>query len=198
MSLTKQAKTFTPTIERLVLKHLTETRYPIRNRVIFLLSVKAGLRAKEIAHLRWGMLTDAEGNLSEALNVCNSASKGRQGGRVIPMNKELRTAIMAWRSELGNLATPDRVVITSERGNSPMSATTITNWFFKLYRTMGLDGCSSHSGRRTFATRAARTIVGVGGSLKDVQELMGHASLAMTQRYIQGSEDAKRRVVDAI
>jgi integrase/recombinase XerD len=43
----------------------------------------------------------------------------------------------------------------------------------------------------------ARRIVTVGGSLKDVQELAGHASLSTTQRYIESNGDAKRRAVEA-
>lgn len=45
-------------------------------------------------------------------------------------------------------------------------------------------------------TRWARKIVEAGGSLKDVQQLAGHASLGTTQRYIDGSADAKRKVVE--
>jgi integrase len=63
-------------------------------------------------------------------------------------------------------------------------------------RLLVTDGASSHSGRRTFVTRCAKNIVAAGGSLRDVQELAGHASLATTQRYIQGDTAAKRRVVD--
>ena len=58
-----------------------------------------------------------------------------------------------------------------------------------------MDGCSSHSGRRTFITRAARKVSQVGGSLRDVQELAGHTSPAMTQRYIEGDTEAKRKLV---
>ena len=58
-----------------------------------------------------------------------------------------------------------------------------------------MDGCSSHSGRRTFITRAARRVSQVGGSLRDVQERTGHTSLAMTQRYIEGDTEAKRKLV---
>ncbi len=79
-----------------------------------------------------------------------------------------------------------------------MSAASVTVWFHKLYGGLGLVGCSSHSGRRTFITRAARKIVEAGGSLRDVQQLAGHASLATTERYIEGDADAKRRVVAMI
>ena len=63
---------------------------------------------------------------------------------------------------------------------------------------LGMNGCSSHSGRRTFITHAAKTVAQVGGSLRDVQDLAGHASLAMTQRYIEGDSDAKRKLVALI
>ena len=88
----------------------------------------------------------------------------------------------------------DEPVIRSER-DGPLQAGSVVNWFAALYRTLGLAGCSSHSGRRTFITNAARRVHRAGGSLRDVQELAGHRSLAMTQRYIDGDSDAKRRLV---
>jgi integrase len=55
----KQAKLVNkPQLTRL-LDHVSHSRYPERDRVILLLSFKAGLRAKEIAGLIWAMITDA-------------------------------------------------------------------------------------------------------------------------------------------
>lgn len=74
----------------------------------------------------------------------------------------------------------------------------IVNMFRKWYRELGLVGCSSHSGRRTFITNAARKISTVGGSLRDVQFLAGHSSLNTTQRYIEGDSTARAKIVDMI
>ena len=70
--------------------------------------------------------------------------------------------------------------------------------FSSWYDDMGLLGCSSHSGRRMFITNAARNISAVGGSLRDVQMLAGHSSLAVTQRYIEGHGEARVKVVELI
>ena len=79
-----------------------------------------------------------------------------------------------------------------------MSPVSIVNWFAKAYRAIGLQGCSSHSGRRTFITRAARLVHNAGASLRDVQLLAGHRSIQTTQRYIDGDTDAQRKLVAMI
>jgi integrase len=193
----KQAKILTTKQEAAVLRHLETTRYPERNRVIFLLSVKAGLRAKEIARLTWAMITDANGEVANEISLPNSASKGKGGGRAIPLNSKLKAALVALYSSSERNPVPHKPVICSERGGR-MSAASITVWFHRLYNDLGLVGCSSHSGRRTFITRAARRVVEVGGSLRDIQQMAGHSSLNVTQRYIQGDSDAKRKLVNLI
>ena len=88
-------------------------------------------------------------------------------------------------------------MIHSERGGSRgMRPGSVVNWFRGLYRELGLNGCSSHSGRRTFITNAARLVSKVGGSLRDVQQLAGHQSIEQTQVYIDGSARAKRRLIE--
>src|SRR5207237_10718367 len=103
----KQAKMLTPKQETAVLTYLQTMRCPVRERVMFLLSIKAGLRAKEIACLTWSMVTDADGQVAEVLALPNTASKGRGGGRVIPLNLTLHTALVALYQRRGDAVHAD-------------------------------------------------------------------------------------------
>lgn len=71
----------------------------------------------------------------------------------------------------------------------------VVNWFHDIYQQLRLNGCSSHSGRRTFITQTARAVSKAGGSLRDVQELAGHRALSTTERYIEGDRDAQRKLI---
>jgi len=168
------------------------TRHPLRNRVIVLLAAKAGLRAREIAKLTWDMVVDASGNVSNVIELRDRAAK-KGSGRLIPMHPDLVDALIALRQA----STGSGPVIRSERGG-PMTALSIVVWFNKVFQYLGLQGCSSHSGRRTFITRAARLVYEAGGSLRDVQLLAGHRSIQTTQRYIDGDTEAQRKLVSLI
>jgi integrase/recombinase XerD len=111
------------------------------------------------------------------------------------MNAQLAEALRALHAEQEY---PKRgPVIVSERGR-PMTARSVVNWFSGVYREVGLDGCSSHSGRRTFITRSARMLAKTGGSLRDIQELAGHQAITTTERYIAGDRDAQRKLVGLV
>ena len=194
MGLSKQAKTLSRGQIDAMLAYLSTTRHAKRNRLIFLLSAKAGLRAKEIAGLTWWMTNDSQGDIAPTIHLQDSASKGKSG-RLIPLNEEVREALIDYRNEVTGFAGPH--VICTER-SLQTSAQAIVNMFQRWYRHLGFVGCSSHSGRRTFITNAARKISTVGGSLKDVQELAGHANLRTTQRYIDANPDAQVRVVSLV
>lgn len=168
-------------------------RHPLRNRVMILLSTKAGLRAAEIANLTWEMLLNPSQEIGPAIELRYHAAKMNHG-RTIPIHPELRSALVSLRDETALSSAP---VIRSER-RRPMSPSSVVVWFSRVYRMLGLDGCSSHSGRRTFITRAARLVHKAGGSLRDVQLLAGHRSIQTTQRYIDGDSVAQRRLVSLV
>jgi integrase len=193
----KQAKVLRARELQRLLDHVSHSRHPERDRVIVLLSFKAGLRAKEIAGLTWSMVTDTTGELADAISLPNRASKGKGGGRTIPLHNELRAALASLMAVREDKAQPHLPIVYSERADG-YSANAVAVWFLTRFREIGIEGASSHSGRRTFITTAAKRITEAGGSLRDIQELAGHSSLATTQRYIQGDTAAKRNVIALI
>ena len=106
------------------------------------------------------------------------------------MHPDLRRAL----ERLARTTEPIGPVIRSYRG-SHLKANSIVNWFVTLFKELGFEGCSSHSGRRSFITLAARNVHRSGCSLRDVQLLAGHRSIETTERYIDGDTCAQRRLV---
>ena len=99
MGLGKQAKTLSKGQIDAMLAYLSTTRHPERNRLIFLLSVKAGLRAKEVARLTWLMTNDSQGEIGWTICLLDSASKGKSG-RIIPLNDDVRNALIEYRDRV--------------------------------------------------------------------------------------------------
>ena len=129
----KQAKILTRHQEQAVLDYVSHTRNAVRDRVVFLLSIKAGLRAKEMAGLTWGMVTDGEGQVAECLALPDQATKGTSG-RTIYLHPALRDALCALARTLPvHLRTPERPVIYSMRGRG-LSAASVTEWFLRNYK----------------------------------------------------------------
>ena len=164
---------YAPTLKRM-LRRVSHSTFPARDRAIILLSIKAGLRACEVAGLDWSMVLDAQGHVSGTIHVRDVIAKKR-GGRRIPMHPDLRRAL----ERLARTTKPIGPVIRSHRG-SHFKANSIVNWFVALFKELGYEGCSSHSGRRSFITGAARNV---------------HRSIETMERYIDGDTCAQRRLV---
>lgn len=185
----KQAKVLNDSQVKAVLKFLqSSNRNGLRNQVMFLLSLH-GLRAKEIADLEVSMIIGSTGEIADVIALEDKASKG-SSGRVIPINKVLKGLL----AELIGSSNNSRYVITTERSEK-FSANAVAVFFKRLYKKLGLVGCSSHSGRRTFITNCARKISLAGGSIRDVMNLAGHRNLQTTQRYVEQNPEAQNSVI---
>ena len=199
MNLGKQSKILTDKQVKTMLLHLSTTRMGLRNQLIFLLSAKSGLRAKEVSQLKWSMVVNSEGTVSNAIHLTDVASKGKSG-RVIPLNKDVKGLLVRLfdnESKRHDYDVNSSFVIRTERSKST-SAQSIVNMFANWYKDLGFVGCSSHSGRRTFITNLSKKIGLVGGTLRDVQSLAGHSNLQTTQRYIEVDTDCQRKLVDLV
>ena len=199
MGLGKQSKILTDKQVKTMLLHLSTTRMGTRNQLIFLLSVKSGLRSKEISGVRWNMVVDSNGDIGNSIHLTNEVSKGKSG-RIIPLNKDVRVLLIELfviEKQRHDFDINTSNVIRTERSkySSPQS---IVNMFQRWYSDLGFIGCSSHSGRRTFITNLSKKISLVGGSLRDIQSLVGHKNLQTTQRYIEVDTDCQRKLVDLV
>jgi integrase len=137
------------------------------------------------------MVLGPSGHLNGCIMIGDRIAKNGRG-RQIPLHPELKAQLERLHKREGRpISGP---VLRSQKGGH-LSPRSVVNWFKAQYAALGLSGCSSHSGRRTFITRAARAVSRTGGSLRDVQELAGHRSMTTTERYIEGDRDAQRKLV---
>ena len=200
MGIGKQSKTLNKSQIEMVRTFLRSKRNGLRNETIFLLSVKGGLRSKEISQLSWKEVCDSDGKVSDRISLTNRSSKGLSG-RIIPINKDLHKNLIELLDQQQRMFRSfdlnTSFVVRTER--SPFTTSqTVVNMFQSWYGKLGLLGCSSHSGRRTFITETSKRISLVGGSLRDIQMMVGHRSLQTTQRYIEGDSESQKKVVDLI
>ena len=160
-----------------------------------LLTHKAGLRACEAARMRVANLTDANGNPASTVFVPGSVAKGRRE-RTVPMHHLIREALIAFQRKHPNAKF---VALARWSGTRPRptSVNALTTWFHRIYKEVGFRGVSSHSGRRSFGTAAARKCYETGNTLVEVQHLLGHSMLSTTAAYVESSQNV-RNLIDAI
>ena len=199
MGLVQQARRLTGPQQERLLAHVATTRTPARDTVLVLLSYKCGLRAIEMGAVRWRMVWTVEGAVADELALENTATKGGKAGRRIALVPALQAA-------LATLAAIDRprdgdAFVARFRKDSRdrhVRADTVRELFRGWYQALGFAGCSSHSGRRSFGTTLARSVHLVGGSIVDVQQVLGHAHLATTLRYVDGDRERQHALVQLL
>ncbi len=187
--MTKRAKILEPHQLEPVLKSAREeSKVPESAELRILLSFLAGLRACEIAGIRVSDMTDALGYPSRTISVSKGLGKGGKA-RDIPMHPLIRRSLEQF---VRRYPEAEFVCVNRRSQSEPLYRLTtnaLTIWFYKLYKNVRLSGCSSHSGRRTFATRLARDCGRHNASLREVQRLLGHERLETTEAYLEVSDN---------
>lgn len=184
-----QAKTIKPEQFQQVVAMLNNfsERREIDNTLISL-SFKGGLRACELAGLSWREVTDVFGKVrSDAFAVTPAISKYGKA-RVVPMHPETHAALVALHASLPKERTRSNMPVIPARDGTFWKANSLQKYMGRLYRKMGLDGVSSHSGRRSCLTAMAQRANTYGCSLRDVQLVAGHSSIKTTEAYIEASD----------
>ena len=187
----KQARTLTDKQIKIVYAHCSSRRHAARDRAIVAVSFMAGLRAKEIAALTIDNVCDENGVIREEFILSKEQTKGRKARRVFlsqRLRKELELYIKAVKLRKGCSA-----LFQSQKGKA-FSANTMCQLFLNIYTDCGIDGASSHSGRRSLLTNLAAKGVGV----RVLAEIAGHSSITITQRYLDANDEQMRAAVELI
>lgn len=187
------AAIITAEIEKVLLATINTSQHAQRNRIAFMLSLYAGMRAGEIAALKVGDVYGENMRVKSEVHLTAQQTKGHHARRVI-LNKRLVRELALYANTF-NEATgkPHKALIQSQKGGH-FSSNAMVQLFTNLYKNKTAAKLSSHSGRRTFITRLAAKGVGA----RVLQELAGHKHLNTTQRYIDINDDMLRKAAELL
>lgn len=197
-----QAKVLNEREVKKCLLYISARRHASRNRCMFLLTHQSGMRVGEVAALRICDVLTQDGLIKEEVRLAASQTKGDRS-RVVYLPTKTQQEIKDYLltrfkvRDLKPIAMTDTsraLFSTQKKANRGFSANTLAQYFHYLYKEVAIEGASSHSGRRGFITSLANK----GVSVRVLQELAGHRSLAVTQRYIEVNHQLMRNAVELV
>ncbi len=188
-----QAKTLTPQELRRVMDFVATRKHAARNRAMLMMTHLAGMRVGEVAALRIDDVLDADGAVRNEIRLDADQTKGNYA-RVVFVSEKLRKELTKYLSLYQPINQDQKLFYTQKRMKEGFNANTLTQHFHHLYHAVGIEGASSHSGRRSFITNLASKGVGV----RVLMSLAGHRNIATTQRYIDCNDNQKRAAVEMV
>lgn len=197
-----QAKVLSEREIKKCMLYISARRHAARNRCMFLLTHQSGMRVGEVAALRICDVLTQDAEIRDEVRLSAEQTKGKHSRTVLlpkKMQDELRDYLLT-RFKVRDLKpivmtdTTRALFSTQKNAQRGFSANTLAQYFHYLYEGVGVDGASSHSGRRGFITNLAAK----GVSVRVLQELAGHRSLAVTQRYIDVNHAMLRNAVELV
>lgn len=190
-TMAKQAKTLNQQELRRVLDYTATRKHSTRNRALLMTTFLSGMRVGEVASLRYCDVVNVDGTIKNEIRLSAEQTKGNEA-RVVFVNERLRKELEQYVRSLRFNDVNRKLFYSQKSSSNGFSANTLTQFFHYLYRRAGIDGASSHSGRRTFITNLATKGVGV----RVLMSLAGHKNISTTQAYIDVNDDMKRKAVE--
>ena len=189
-----QARTLNENEIEQVLEFLKTKKYGYRDRAMLMVSHLSGMRVGEIASLTVGHVLDANGNIKGEIRLTADETKGKHP-RTVFINSRLKEELKKYFENVRS-DDPQRALFPTQKNpRKGFTANTLTQHFLlNIYRASGLDGCSSHTGRRTYATSIASKGVG----LRVLMRLMGHRNVSTTAVYIDANDNMLRSAVELV
>ena len=186
-----QAKTLTAADIEQLLNYINTRKYAARNRSMMLLTHWAGLRIGEVACLRWSDVTASDGTIKEEIRLLADMTKNAQA-RTVFVSSKLKAELVSYIATARCVERYYPLFATQKSIKQGFSANSLTQTLALLYRGAGIEGASSHSGRRTFLTNLANK----GTSIHLLKTLAGHRSIQTTATYLYSSPSQLRAVVE--
>ena len=187
------AKSLTPAELETALTYIATRPHAVRNRVMLLVTVMAGLRVGEVADLTLADVRNRDGSIKREIYLASDRVKHGYA-RTVYVSTRLQAELAAY---VGSRTwhEPTQPLFYTHRGpRRGFSANTLSQHFFWLYRRAGISNASSHSGRRSLLTSLAAK----GVSVRVLQEIAGHSSMAITQRYIDVNDHQMRAAIELL
>lgn len=194
-----QAKVLTEKEIKKVVKVIDSKRHSSRNRCMFLMTHMSGARISEVASLRICDVLASDGSIKSEVYLSAHQTKGSKG-RTLYLSDKMREEISLYlktRFKLKDLLPVTmtdtvRALFANQKDcHRGFSASTACQMFHYWYKEAKIDGASSHSGRRGFITNLANK----GVHVRILQELAGHSSIAVTQKYIDVNQDKLKMAI---
>ena len=187
----KQAATLTEKQLKLVLAHCATRRHAARDRAIVQVSFLAALRAKEIAALTLENVCGDDGSIREEFVLSADQSKGQRARRVF-LNTKLRKELASY---IGSVKRRQNcsALFQSQKGKA-FSPNTMCQLFMDIYRQCGIEGASSHSGRRTALSSMADKAI----NIKIIATIAGHSDIRTTSRYLSVTDRQLRNAIELV
>ena len=192
-TMAKQAKTLNQAELRKVLDYISTRKHAARNRAMLMTTFLSGMRVGEVSSLKFQDVVDSEGNIRNEIRLTPEMTKG-QYARVVFINEKLRKELQQYIRFYHPADKSMRFFYSQKKNRDGFSANSLTGHFHYLYKRAGIDGASSHSGRRSFITNLASK----GVSVRVLMNLAGHRSISTTQAYIDINDNMLRSAVELV
>ena len=187
------AKTLTNTELRRVLDYVATRKHAARNRAMVLMTFLGGMRVGEVASLRYADVFNSDGSVKSEIRLTSEQTKG-MNGRIVFLSDRLKKELAGYIDKVPYRRVDGAFFYTQKNNNRGFTANTMAQHFLHLYRAVGIEGASSHSGRRTFATSLSSKGVGV----RVLMRAMGHKNISTTIGYVDASDDMLRGAVNLL
>ena len=171
----------------------TRARLGDRSELALCFSLYLGLRAKEIASIKWEDVFDEGGNPKLILRLKSAYTKGAKTRDVYLSAPQVRKVLNNYGWLYHKKRSPDSALFRSQKGGN-MEPASMARFLKGLYREAGMANASSHSGRRTFITSLAER----GIDLKAISVLAGHSNIRTTALYVDANPERLSRILSEV